>query len=89
MSKLHITHARITAYGEFFQDTTKTLSSRRTLPIGDDMYEYLTLLKQRQSENQKCLGAAYIDSDFVCYWDNGEPLKVSYISHSFSDLLKK
>lgn len=45
MSKLHITHARITADGEFFQDTTKTLSSRRTLLIGDDMYEYLTLLK--------------------------------------------
>lgn len=85
---LHITHTRITAGGEFFQDTTKTLSSRRTLPIGDDMYEYLKSLKERQNEKRKCFGEAYIESDFVCCWDNGEPLKVNYISHAFSDLLK-
>lgn len=35
---IHITHTKITAGGEFFQDTTKTLSSRRTLPIGNDKY---------------------------------------------------
>lgn len=53
------------------------------------MYEYLTSLKERQNENRKCFGEAYIESDFVCCYDNGEPIQVSYISHAFSDLLKK
>ena len=86
---LHITHTKVTAGKEYFQDTTKTLSSRRTLPIGDDMYNYLTELKKRQDENRQFFGNAYIDNDFVCCWENGEPLKVNYISHAFSELLKE
>lgn len=38
---------------------------------------------------KKALGEAYHESGFVCCWEHGEPLKVSYISHAFSDLLKK
>lgn len=86
---IHITHTKVTAGGEFFQDTTKTLSSRRTLPIDDDMYEYLTSLKERQNQNRAFLGDAYTETDFVCCWDNGEPLRVDYISHAFSELLKE
>ncbi|MCH5185849.1 MAG: site-specific integrase [Oscillospiraceae bacterium] len=87
--EIHITHTKVTAGSEFFQDTTKTMSSRRTLPIDDDMYEYLTSLKERQNQNREFFGDAYIESDFVCCWDNGEPLRVDYISHAFSELLKE
>lgn len=52
-------------------------------------YDYLTELKQKQEDNKKFYGNAYCDSGFVCCYDNGEPLNVSYISHAFSDLLKK
>ena len=86
---IHITHTKVTTSSEVFQDTTKTLSSRRTLPIDDVMYEYLTSLKERQDQNREFFGKAYIDAGFVCCWDNGEPLKVSYISHAFSDLLEE
>lgn len=86
---IHITHTKVRAGSEVFQDTTKTLSSRRTLPIDDDMYKYLVSLKERQSQNKEFFGKAYIDEDFVCCWDNGEPLKVDYISHAFSELLKE
>lgn len=87
--ELYIKNTRTTAKGEIFQDTTKTLSSCRTLPIEQEMYDYLTSLKLKQEKNKKILGEAYCDSGFVCCWDNGEPLKVSYISHAFSDLLKR
>lgn len=86
---LYIKNTRITAKTEIFQDTAKTESSCRALPIENDMYNYLTALKQKQTENKKALGEAYHESGFVCCWENGEPLKVSYISHAFSDLLKK
>lgn len=86
---LYIKNTRITAKTEIFQDTAKTESSCRALPIENDMYNYLTALKQKQEENKNALGEAYHESGFVCCWENGEPLKVSYISHAFSDLLKK
>lgn len=86
---LYIKNTRITAKTEIFQDTAKTESSCRALPIENDMYNYLTALKQKQTENKKALGEAYHESGFVCCWEHGEPLKVSYISHAFSDLLKK
>lgn len=86
---LYIKNTRTTAKTEIFQDTAKTESSCRDLPIENDMYNYLTALKQKQEENKKALGEAYHESGFVCCWENGEPLKVSYISHAFSDLLKK
>lgn len=86
---LYIKNTRITAKTEIFQDTAKTESSCRALPIENDMYNYLTALKQKQEENKNALGEAYHKSGFVCCWENGEPLKVSYISHAFSDLLKK
>ena len=87
--ELYIKNTRITAKSEIFQESTKTSSSYRTLPIEQEMYDYLTELKQKQEDNKKFYGNAYCDSGFVCCYDNGEPLKVSYISHAFSDLLKK
>ena len=85
---LHITHSKVLAGKEIFQDTTKTMSSYRTLPIDDDMYMYFAALKERQSQNKAFFGSAYIDTEFVCCRDNGEPLKVDYISYAFSTLLK-
>ena len=86
---IHITKTKITTDREIFQYTTKTQSSHRTLPISDEIYDYLVVLKNKQEENRVYFGKSYIDTDFVCCWDNGEPIKVSYISHAFSDLLER
>lgn len=87
--ELYIKSTRVTAKNEIFQESTKTSSSYRTLPIEQEMYNYLTALKQKQEDNKKFYGNMYCDSGFVCCYEDGTELKVSYISHAFSDLLKK
>ena len=84
---LHITSTRTTANGEIFQNATKSKSSTRELPINDTIFKYLTELKAKQQENKAFLGENYDSSDFVCCWDDGEPVKVTYISHMFTKLL--
>ena len=81
---IHIDKTRVTAKGEVFQESTKTLSSCRVLPIEQEMYDYLTELKRRYF-----YGKDYCNEGFVCCFDNGTPLKVSYISHAFSTLLER
>ena len=84
---LHISNTRTTAKDEIFQNTTKTKSSNRELPINDVMFKYLTELKAKQNANKAFLGDNYNTSDFVCCWEDGEPVKVTYISHMFTKLL--
>ena len=42
---------------------------------------------QLQKQNKEYIGNGYDDSNFVCCWDDGKPLKVSYVSHTFSKIL--
>lgn len=86
---IHIRHTRTATNTEIFQDSTKTESSTREFPMNDTVYNYLEKLKLRQDENKLFLGNSYYDNDFVCVWEDGKPLAVEYISHAFSDLLKK
>lgn len=86
---IHIDKTRVTAKGEVFQESTKTLSSCRVLPIEQEMYDYLTKLKQKQENNRYYYGKDYCSDGFVCCFDDGTPLKVSYISHAFSVLLER
>ncbi len=86
---IHIRNTRTTANKELYQESTKNESSTRELPIDDEMYGYLCKLRSIQANDKLFLGGGYIDSDFVCRWDDGKPLAVSYVSHAFTDLLKK
>lgn len=86
---LRIRYARTTAKREVFKPRTKSKKSKRVFAITDEVYEYLCILKERKQKNKLLYGDGYVDSDFVCCWDNGEALKVSYISHSFHDFLEK
>lgn len=86
---VHIRNTRITAEKEIFQKSTKNESSTRDLPIGDEVYEYLSNLKTRQEQDAILLGNGYDDSGFVCRWADGKELKVSYVSHAFKMLLEQ
>lgn len=72
-----------------YQESTKTESSTRELPIDDNMYEYFVKLKNKQDKDKLFLGKGYKDEGFVCRWEDGKPLAVSYVSHAFADLLEK
>ena len=38
-------------------------------------------------QNKLFYGNAYVDNDFVCKWENGEPYKPDYITHTFKRIL--
>ena len=86
---IHIRNTRTTAGKEIYQTSTKNESSTRDLPIDDFVYDYLVKLKDKQEEDRKFLGNGYEDCGFLCRWEDGKAIKVSYVSHAFKDLLKK
>lgn len=86
---LYIRNTRTTTDKEIYQESTKNDSSTRELPIDDDMFAYLNMLKEKQDADRLYFGKGYNDNDYICRWDDGKPLAVSYVSHAFADLLKK
>lgn len=69
----------------------KNNSSRRTLPIPDQLYEYLLELKEKQAMYREMFKSSYNrkNDDFACVNELGELIKPSYVTRHFSDLLKK
>ena len=71
-------------------DTTKTKSSRRTLPLVPFVKERLLALKEEQAENRRLCGRSYIKEylGYVCVNEIGDLIKPSYVTRSFSKLLQ-
>lgn len=84
---IHIRNTRTMTNKVIFQDSTKTESSTRDLPLNDTMFKYLSDLKKKQEENKLFLGSGYVNQDFVCVWDDGKPISPDYLSHAFVKLL--
>ena len=66
-----------------YTDSTKTESSNRTMPMTNRAREILQLQRERQEHNRQFLGSSYIDSDYVCTFDNGKEITPNYLSRSF------
>lgn len=75
--------------GHCYLAETKTESSYRTLPMIDQVYKLLSEQKERQSRNRAILGQAYIESDFVCTWDDGRLIQPDYVTRAFNKAIKK
>lgn len=71
-------------------DTTKTKSSRRTLPLVPFVRERLLLLKEEQEENRRLCGRSYKKEymGYVCINEIGDLIKPHYVTESFQKLLK-
>jgi integrase len=74
---------------EVAQEKTKSRASKRTLYIIPETRDYLIDLHQKQINNRQLLKDAYIVTDRVCTWDNGEPFKPNYLSRHFDMILRK
>lgn len=85
---MYIQNTRTSAKTEIFQQSAKTESSIRQYPLNDEMLSFLYQLQEKQRQNKLFFGSEYIESGFICTWDDGKPLGVSYVSHAFSNLLK-
>lgn len=85
---MYIRNTRTTAKAEVYQNSTKNSSSTRQQPLDDFMFNYLKSLKEKQEQDKKFFGDCYVDSGYICRWDDGRELKVSYVSHKFSELMR-
>ena len=72
-----------------YSDQMKTKSSFRTLPLMKHIREYLLDLRLHQNEMRVLCGADYEDSDYICRWDNGKPIKPNYVSQRFHKILEE
>lgn len=67
--------------------TPKNNCSYRTLPLIENVAEYLKQLKKKQSEQKLLCGEEYDKSGYVCCWDDGSPLDPAFISHKFGEII--
>ena len=66
----------------------KNESSMRTLPLMPKIKKYLQDLRKKQFQNKQEFGEEYIDENYVCCWDNGKPLDITFINHKFKEILE-
>ena len=73
------------------KDTTKTKSSRRTLPLVPYFHEKLLAGKAQQERNQKLCGRSYNREflEYICVDDIGDRFKPNYITSQFPKLLER
>ena len=73
------------------QDTTKTKSSMRTLPLVPVFKDKLIALKRKQEDNRRLCGRSYCREyiGYICVDEMGNRMSPNYITTGFSKLLKK
>lgn len=73
------------------QDTTKTKSSMRTLPLVSVFKEKLLALKEQQAEYRRLCGNCYDKRylEYICVDEMGTLISPNYLTTTFPKLLKK
>lgn len=88
--KLIIKNSRVRCGNKtIFKKKNKSKKSTRCLYLPKLMIDILTLDEKRQEENKLFYGENYIVSKFLCVMNNGQPLKVNYISDKFRKTFDK
>lgn len=67
--------------GVYDLDSPKSAAGYRTISIGQELIDELKAKRQSQSEMRMRYGKLYNDSNFVCTWDNGNPVVPGYIKY--------
>ena len=66
----------------------KNEASRRTFPLIASVKEHLLKVKAQQEENRRVMREAYVDSDYVYVWDNGQLPDIGYLNRALTKVLK-
>ncbi len=72
-----------------FKKKTKNKSSSRILYLPNILLKILELDKKRQQENKQLYKDKYIETNFLCVMDNGQPIRVNYMSEKFKKVFDK
>ena len=75
--------------GGNYTDKPKTESSYRTLPMTDSVYHILKAHKKQQNKRKEIMGNYYIDSDYICTWNNGNVISPNYLTKTFHTVISK
>ena len=75
--------------GGNYTDTPKTESSNRTLPMTNEVYNALLATKRLQDERKQLMGNYYVQSDYVCTWQNGNVISPNYLTRTFKSIISK
>ncbi len=75
--------------GGSYTSPPKTESSYRTLPIPDEVYQYLVSIKRQQNVDKEVMGNGYQDGDYVCAWPDGRVIEPNYLTRNFHDMIVK
>lgn len=73
------------------ENTTKSDSSMRTLPLCQYTYQYFLWLQQQQSRQRELCGTSYDQRylDFLCVDQMGSLLQPDFVTHKFGQILQK
>lgn len=74
-------------HGSNYVSPTKTLSSNRTLPMTKKARDALERQREKQAKNRTLLGNEYIESGYVCTFDNGKEISPNYLTRSFHKII--
>ena len=72
-----------------YVEKTKTKASNTSLAIIAPLKNYLVELKQKQEIDRELYGEGYIETDIVCRWPDGRPIKPNNVSHGYARVLEK
>lgn len=87
---IYINHTAVVINGEVIRsDRTKSASSRRTLPMNDQVYAKLQEAQRVQEKTAQELGDLWFKSGYVCVRSDGKPIDPTFVSHHFARVLKK
>lgn len=90
LNRVLINHTIILgAGGEKEVDDTKSETSKRYMPINDEIKAYLKGIRKQQLENKLFYGNAYIDSGYVCVYENGQRMSLDFLSRNYVKFREK
>lgn len=87
---ISIHHTAVVINGEVIRSNrTKSRSSRRILPMNEQVYEKLQAVQKAQGKLAQELGKLWPASGYVCVRQDGQPIDPTFVSHHFARVLKK
>lgn len=72
-----------------YKKRNKNKTSTRILYLPKILMQIIDLDEKRQKKNKEILGSDYTESKFLCVMEDGNPIKVNYISATFKKVIDK
>lgn len=85
---IYINHTAVSINGKVIRsDQTKSFSSRRTLPMNEQVYSRLQ--DEWHLQNSASRSGSWVSSGYVCVRSNGQPIPPDFVSRHFARVIKQ